>query len=242
MDKRTICIAAAALVVVFMGAPAWADFKIVSLNFDKDALGNPPSGFAPGVKDGALGRWEIAADAQSASPPHVLARVPSGSPGGEAQVIFIEKAEAANLDITVRIKAIAAGDGQGGGIVFRAADDRNYYVVWFNPQEKTVRLDKVVNGETKPLQDFKAENADIGKWHILRLNVVGPVFEASFNNRQAISAHDDAWEYRRTAKGKVGLWAQGNGMIYFDNVRYMAMDGGTGSAPLGGTESTIIAH
>jgi hypothetical protein len=27
---------------------------------------------------------------------------------------------------------------------------------------------------------------------------------------------------------------------YFDNVRFTAMDGGTGSAPLGGTESTII--
>jgi hypothetical protein len=239
---RTIRIATAALVAALMGAPAWADFTILSWNFDKEAPGNPPSGFVVGVTDGASGRWEITADAQSSSSPHVLARIPSASPGREPQVIFIEKAEAANLDITVRIKTVAAGDGQGGGIVFRATDDRNYYVVWFSPQEKTMRLDRVVNGEVKPLQDFKIENADIGKWHILRLNVVGPVYEAFFNNWQAISAHDDAWEYRRYAKGKVGLWAQGSGMIYFDNVRYMAMDGGTGSAPLGGTESTIITQ
>lgn len=242
MVIRAKRIAAAALVAVLMGAPAWADFTILSWNFDKDAPGNPPSGFAVGVTDGALGRWEITADAQSSSSPHVLARIPTGSPGGGPQVIFIEKAESANLDVTVRIKVVAAGDGQGGGLVFRAADDRNYYVVWFSPQEKMVRLDRVVNGEAKPLQDFKVESADIGKWHILRLNVVGPVYEASFNNRQAISAHDDAWEFRRYAKGKVGLWAQGSGMIYFNNVRYMAMDGGTGSAPLGGTESTIIAQ
>ena len=235
-----IRILAVALVVLVWGNPVWADFKIQAWSFDKDAPGNQPAGFAAGSTNASSGRWEVTADAQSSSPPHVLARISSGSPGREPQVIFIENAEAANLDITVRIKAVAAGDGQGGGIVFRAVDDRNYYVAWFSPQEKTVHLDRVVNGEVKPLQDLQIENTESGKWHSLRLNVVGPVYEAFFNNRQALSAHDDAWEFRRYAKGKVGLWAQGPGTIYFDNVRFMAMDGGTGSAPLGGTESTII--
>ena len=228
------------LVALTWGNPAWADFKIQAWSFDKDAPGNQPAGFAAGGTNGSSGRWEVTADAQSSSPPHVLARISSGSPGREPQVIFIENAEAANLDITVRIKAVAAGDGQGGGIVFRAADDRNYYVAWFSPQEKLVRLDRVVNGEAKPLQDLQVENADIGKWHSLRLNVVGPVFEAFFNNRQFLSARDEVWEFGRYEKGKVGLWAQGPGTIYFDNVRFTAMDCGTGSAPLGGTESTII--
>jgi len=231
---------AVALVALVWGNSAWADFKILEWSFDKDAPGNPPSGFAVGKANGATGRWEVRAEPQSSSPPHVLARIPADSLGTGPQVIFIENAEAANLDITVRVKAVAAGDGQGGGIVFRAADDRNYYVAWFSPQEKTVRLDRVVNGEVKPLQDLKIENTDIGKWHILRLNVVGPVFEAFFNNRQALSARDDAWEFGRYAKGRVGLWAQGPAATYFDNVRFTAMDGGTGSAPLGGTESTII--
>lgn len=221
-------------------APTWADFKIQAWSFDKDAPGNPPAGFAAGNTNGSSGRWEVKADTQSSSPPHVLARIPSGSSGRGPQMIFIEKAEAANLDMTVRMKAVEAAEGQGGGIVFRAVDDRNYYVVWFSPQEKMVRLDRVVNGEVKPLQDLKVENADIGRWHILRLSVVGPVFEAFFNNRQFLSARDEVWEFGRYEKGKVGLWAQGPGAIYFDNVRFTAMDGGTGSTPLGGTESTII--
>ncbi len=233
---------AVALMALAWGSPAWADFKILEWAFDKDAPGNPPSGFAVGKANGTAGRWEVRAEPQSSSPPHVLARIPADSPGTGPQVIFIESAEAANLDITVRVKAVAAGDGQGGGIVFRAADDRNYYVVWFSPQEKTVRLDRVVNGEAKPLQDLGIENTDIGKWHMLRLNVVGPVFEAFFNNRQALSARDEAWEFGRYAKGRVGLWAQGPAATYFDNVRFTAMDGGTGSAPLGGTESTIIKN
>ena len=235
-----IRILAVALVALVWGNPSWADFKILEWSFDKDAPGSPPSGFAAGSANGSSGRWEVTADAQPSSPPHVLARIPADSLGKGPQVLFIESAEAANLDITVRMKAVAAGDGQGSGIVFRAVDDRNYYVVWLSPEEKLVRLDRVVNGEVKPLQDLKVENADIGKWYVLRLNAVGPVFEAFFNNRQFLSARDEAWEFGRYAKGKVGLWAQGPVSTYFDNVRFTAMDGGTGSAPLGGTESTII--
>ena len=33
---------------------------------------------------------------------------------------------------------------------------------------------------------------------------------------------------------------RGPGVVYFDNVRFTPMDEGTGSAPLGGTETTII--
>lgn len=235
-----IRVLAAALAALVWGSPAWADFKIQAWSFDKDAPGSPPAGFAAAGANGSSGRWEVTVDAQSSSPPHVLARIPSGSPAREPQVIFLENTESANLDITVRMRMLTAAEGQGSGIVFRAADDRNYYVVWLSPLEKLVRLDRVVNGEVKPLQDLKVENSDIGKWHNLRLNAVGPVFEAFFNNRQFLSARDEAWEFGLYAKGKVGLWAQGPASAYFDNVRFTAMDGGTGSAPLGGTESTIV--
>lgn len=230
---------AAVLTVLMAGAPAWADFKIQDWSFDKDPPGKPPAGFAPGDTDRS-GRWVVKTDPQPSSPPHVLAHIPGEAPGKDAQVLFIEKAEAANLDMTVRMKAISGGDGQGSGVIFRAVDGRNYFVAWLDPQEKLVRLDKVVNGEVKPLQDLRVENADIGKWHNLRVNIIGPVFEAFFNNRQFLSAREEAWEFGRYEKGKVGLWAQGSAAIYFDNIRFTTMDGGTGSAPLGGTETTII--
>ncbi len=235
-----IRILAVTLVALVLGSPAWADFQILEWTFDRDSPSNPPAGFTAANVNGSSGRWEVKADPQSSSPPHVLAHIPSDSQGRVAQVLFIEKAEAANLDITVRMKAVAGADGQGSGVIFRAVDDRNYYVAWFSPQEKLVRLDKVVNGEAKPLQDLKVENADIGRWHILRVSAIGPVLEAFFDNRQFLSAREEAWEFGRYAKGKVGLWAQGPATIHFDNVRFTAMDGGTGSAPLGGTESTIV--
>jgi len=235
---RRICIVA--LVALVCGSPAWADFTILEWSFDKDAPGNPPTGFVIGKTDGEAGRWEVASDAKAVSRPNVLDRIPSGKTSSASQVIFLDGVEAMNLDLTVRIKAAAGGDGQGGGVVFRADDERNYYVVWLSPQEKLVRIDKVVNGEAKTLGDLSVESMETGKWHSLRLTIRGSEMEALFDNRQIIAAHEGAWEFGRYKQGKVGLWARGPAATHFDDVRYSSMDGGTGSAPLGGTESTII--
>ena len=94
------------------------------------------------------------------------------------------------------------------------------------------------NGETKTLQDLKVK-APPGSWHNLRLSIRGPILEAFLNNR-FLSAREEAWEVGRYKKGKLGLWARGPGVIYFDNVRFTIMDGSTGTVPLGGDETTII--
>lgn len=230
----------ASLVALALVSPAGADFKIQGWTFDQDALGNPPAGFIVGMANMEAGRWEVTADAKSASPSHVLSRIPSDKPNPAPQVIFLDGIEAMNLDMTIRIKAVSSGDGQGGGVVFRADDERNYYVVWLSPQEKLVRMDKVVSGEAKTLQVLKVETLEPGRWHNLRLTIRSAEMEALYDNRQILSAREEAWEFGRYKKGKVGLWARGPAVTYFDNVRFTSMDEGTGGTPLGGTETTII--
>ncbi len=224
--------------VLVVGGLARADFQFQDWWFDRDQPGQPPSGFAPDSANGDVGRWEVKADPQSASPPNVLTHISSDQAGLSPQVLFLEKVEAADLELSVRIKTAQGDEGQGSGVIFRAQDDRNYYVIWLSPQENLVRLDKVVNGETKTLQDLTVE-ATPGVWQVLRLSVRGPVYEAFLNNR-FLSAREEAWEFGRYKKGKLGLWSRGKGVVYFDNVRFTIMDGGTGTVPLGGTETTII--
>ena len=231
----------AVLAALVWGSPAWAaDFGIQAWTFDKDSPGRLPSGFVIGKTNGEGGRWEVTADAKAVTAPHVLSRIPSGQPSPVPQVIFLDGIEATNLDMTVRIKTLSSEAGQGGGVVFRAEDDRNYYVLWLSPQEKLVRIDKVVNGEAKTLGDLSVESMESGKWHSLRLTIRSSEMEALFDNREFIAAREAACEFGRYKKGKVGLWARGPAATYFDDVRYTSMDGGTGSAPLGGTETTII--
>ena len=184
------------------------------------------------------GRWEVKADPQSPSPPNVLAHISSNQAGLSPQVLFLEKVEAANLELSVRIKTAQDGEGQGGGVVFRAQDDRNYYVIWLSPRESLVRLDKVVNGQPQTLQELQVET-EPGTWQSLRLSIRGPILEALLNKR-FLSAREDNWELATYKKGKLGLWSRGGGFVYFDNVRFTIMDGGTGTMPLGGDESTII--
>src|SRR5438445_412710 len=96
--------AVAVVLTIFMLAiPASADFTILTWTFDGDEAGRSPSGFTPGDTNKDSGRWEIVADAKPSSPPNVLARRPSGK-SNDPQVLFIENAQAGNLDLTVRIK------------------------------------------------------------------------------------------------------------------------------------------
>jgi hypothetical protein len=225
--------------LVMGAAPALADIEFQDWRFDSDSPGSFPAGFIR-TGNSQAGQWEVRAEANSSSPPNVLARVGSDHAGNEAQVIFIQGAEAGNLDLTARIKAMSARNGEGGGIVFRAQDERNYYVVWLSVMENLVRLDRVVDGKQIPLQELKVDNAEAGKWHNVRLSIRGAVLEAFYDNRQFLSAREDAWQHGSYKTGKVGLWARGSAVTHFDNVRFTRMDGGTGSAPLGGTETTII--
>jgi len=228
----------ALLAVLVAGGLARADFQFQDWWFDRDQPGQLPSGFALGSSDVGSGRWEVKADPLSSSPPNVLAHISSDQAGLSPQVLFLEKVEAANLELSVRIKTVQDGEGQGSGVVFRAQDDRNYYVVWLSSRENLVRLDKVVSGQPQTLQEIQVETKP-GTWQSLRLSIRGPILEA-FLNKRFLSAREEAWEFGRYKKGKLGLWSRGSGVVYFDNVRFTLMDGGTGSVPLGGTETTII--
>src|SRR5437867_5412317 len=228
----------ALLAVLVAGGLARADFQFQDWWFDRDQPGQLPSGFALGSSNVGSGRWEVKADPLSSSPPNVLAQISSDQARLCPQVLVLEKVEAANLELSARIKAAQDGEGQGSGVGFRAQDDRNYYVVWLSPRENLVRLDKVVNGQPQTLQEIQDETKP-GTWQSLRLSIRAPMLEALINE-MFLSAREEAWEFGRYKKGKLGLWNRGAGVVYFDNIRFTLMDGGTGSVPLGGTETTII--
>ena len=228
----------AVIALLVAGDLARADFQFQDWWFDRDQPGQLPSGFVPAAVNLDSGRWEVKADPQSSSPPNVLAYISPDHAGLSPQVLFLETVEAANLELSVRIKTAQGGESLGTGVVFRAQDDRNYFVIWLSPQENLVRLDKVVNGQPRTLQEQQVDTKP-GVWQTLRLSIRGPVLEAFLNNR-FLSAREDGWELATYKKGGIGLWSRGAGVVYFDNMRFTSMDGGTGTMPLGGDKSTII--
>ena len=51
-----------------------------------------------------------------------------------------------DFDLTVSVLATAGKTDMGGGLIWRARDDQNYYITRANPLEQNIRFYRVVNG------------------------------------------------------------------------------------------------
>jgi len=214
-----------------------ASINIQEWTFDGNPPGSAPGNFVPG-KLNSMGQWRVVEDPTAPTSPHVLVR--ERTDDANPQVIFIDGLESSSLDLTVRVKTSPDGQKQGAGVVFRAIDERNYYLISISYEDMRLRLDRLVDGEIRHLQDLNLDSADLRKWHTLRLTIHGPVMEATFNNRQFLSGREEKWEFGTYQSGKIGLWASGLGPVYFDNLRYTNMDESTSSSRPFGFESGSV--
>ena len=62
----------------------------------------------------------------------------------------------ADVELSVRLKAVKGIVDQGGGIVWRVKNARTYYVARYNPLEDSFRVYKVVDGKRSQLASIKA--------------------------------------------------------------------------------------
>jgi hypothetical protein len=86
-------------------------------------------------------------------------------------VTLASDTSAKDLDLSVRLKAIAGKTDPGGGLVWRAKDARNYYLARYNPLDDNFRVYKVVAGKRAQFR-----NADIphtAGLHTLRVVMEG---------------------------------------------------------------------
>ena len=139
---------AASLVMLgFLAAPLLAgDGAKRTWTFDDETTGQIAKGFTNEV-----GTWTVAdsdkgkALAQSAK-----------NANSVFNITLASDTNAKDVDLSVRMKAIAGETDQGGGLVWRAKDAKNYYLARYNPLEDNYRLYKVVDGKRTLIQ-----NADI---------------------------------------------------------------------------------
>jgi hypothetical protein len=109
-------------------------------NFDKDTAGSLPPKFTS-----ATGDWKVVADPTAPSQSNVLAQL-AGSSGSTFNIILADNTNYKDLELEVGMKAVAGKEDQGGGLVWRANDVKNYYIARYNPLEDNYRLYKVVGG------------------------------------------------------------------------------------------------
>jgi len=184
-----------------------------TFNFDSDAAGKAPAGYTSHATGGGpAGKWVVTEMNDSPSGKHVVVQTDADRTDTRFPVLIADSGEYADVDASVKGKAMSGKIDQGIGLVFRFRDPNSYYVVRANALENNFRLYKMVNG--KRLQ-FAGANAKVssGQWHTIRITAKGDHITCWFDGKQLIDAHDKTY-----ASGKVGLWSKADSVIAFDDL------------------------
>jgi hypothetical protein len=204
------------LLLLCLWEPAYVDASMredSTWNFDEDRSGELPPKFMIGTFfDGRpAGDWQVMSTPKALSPQKVFAQI--REKGAGYNVVLIEDAQAANLDLSVSFLPISGKTDMGGGLIWRAADDRNYYLIRANPLEQNIRLYHVVQGIRKMLKNHD-EIIDIKMWH--RLDVVnqGCRIQIFYDKKLIFDLCDETFK-----EGRIGLWTKSDAVTYFDDLR-----------------------
>ncbi len=177
-------------------------------NFDSDKTGQIATGFTNEV-----GQWKLVEDATAPSKPHVLAQLAKSS-RATFNVALGAETNYGDVDISLKLKAVAGEVDQGGGPVWRAKDAKNYYVARYNPLEDNYRVYKVVEGRRRQLGSADIDDYS-PDWHTLRVTMRGDHIECYYDGKKYLDVKDQTFG----DPGRVGLWTKADAQTHFDDFR-----------------------
>jgi hypothetical protein len=190
-----------------------------SVNFDGDTPGAPPKGWKLTMTGRGTPEWTVERDDTAPSKGQVLKQ------SGEATYPIALKVGTSIKDgfVEAKFKAISGSEDRAGGLVWRARDADNYYVVRANALEDNVVLYKTVNGVRSSL-DIVGRRGGYGvglavpanQWHTLRVEFVGTRFKVIFNDKPLLEVDDSTFP----EPGMVGLWTKADSVTAFDAFAY----------------------
>jgi hypothetical protein len=190
-----------------------------TVSLESEQIGVTPEGWTATLTGKGDPKWTVESDETAPSKSKVLKQ------SGRATYPLLLKNETNIRDgfIAVKFKAIAGSQDRAAGVVWRARDANNYYVVRANALEDNFFLYKTVNGVRSAL-DIVGRKGGYGvgvrvpanTWHSLRVDFKATRFRASFNGKQLFEVEDSTF----TDAGKVGLWTKADSVTLFDQMTY----------------------
>jgi hypothetical protein len=205
----------ASAVFLAMGGPAMAD----QVSFEADAIGRAPTGWTVAHTGQGEPKWTVEADPTAPSSSKVVRQ------SGRAAYPLLLK-DGSNLKdgfVEVKFKPVSGSEDRAGGLVWRAKDANNYYVVRANALEDNVVLYRTVAGKRSAL-DIVGRKGGYGikvpvpanQWHTLRVEFAGNRFKVVFNGKLLFEVEDATF----TEPGMVGLWTKADSVTLFDGFAY----------------------
>jgi hypothetical protein len=186
--------------------------------FETDAVGATPKGWTATKTGSGNPKWTV-------EEPSAPSKMKILKQSGRATYPLLLKDGSSVKDgfIAVRFKAVAGSEDRAAGLIWRARDADNYYVVRANALEDNVVLYKTVNG-TRSSLDIVGRKGGYGvdvpvpadQWHGLRVDFSGSRFKVLYNGKQLFEVDDATF----SDAGMVGLWTKADSVTLFDEINY----------------------
>ncbi|WP_175405825.1 family 16 glycoside hydrolase [Shewanella sp. MEBiC00475] len=124
-----------------------------------------------------------------------------------------------DLDLSVEFKPISGRIDASGGVIFRALDHENYYVVRANSLENNFRLYTVKNGVRRQIASAHTSPPILGQFHQIRIVAIGATIQAYLNGILLLDHHDNTF-----IRGFVGLWTKADSVTEFDQFKVIGVE------------------
>ena len=162
----------------------------------------------PAGLEAPVGEWAV----ESAGGGQVLTQR-AQSAEDAFNLALVRGRSARDLDLWVRVQAVSGEVDQGGGVIWRAAGPRDYYIARWNPLERNFRVYTVKDGVRRQLQSALT---DLGPeaWHLLRVTMVGDHIQCRLDGQLLLDVHDTTF----AEAGAVGLWTKADAVTRFDDL------------------------
>lgn len=129
-------------------------------------------------------------------------------------VILRKDKQYADLDISVDFKPVSGNIDASGGLIFRAVDESNFYIVRANALEGNFRLYTFVDGYRHQIASASVEKPALNQYHTIRIIAQGKHIQAFLNGQLQIDHTDETFK-----KGYTGLWTKEDSVTLFDNYK-----------------------
>jgi len=204
--------------------PGWAVVLMIVAGCDSSPPGTDttrlsvPSAGATSVEEAFedLDAWETVAGTWTAEKSGDRSVVKQTATDQSYPVTLLKQPRLVDVDVSVEFRPISGRIDASGGIVFRAQDGANYYIVRANSLEDNFRLYATVAGSRNQIASSKIDAPEIGKWHTLRVVAVGDHIQAYLNDKLLVDHRDS-----RFTAGRVGLWTKADAVTEFADFKAM---------------------
>jgi hypothetical protein len=181
-------------------------------SFDSDQVGGPPKDFYfDTTNDRPDGKWQIIDDGDR----RVIAQLDRNQDNNRLALAIVKDVETKDVRLSAKIKVGGGEKEQSGGLVWRYKNSENYLLARIDPQEKNVRVYRVVDGNRTRFGGEQRKKLTLNQWYTLRVEHRGTLVKVYLDDEMLFDERDRHF----TKAGKIGLWTKADSVVHFDDFR-----------------------